>query len=367
MSPASQGVLDVEHYIGSNLISTSARVSSRGANADGGKFSVSRNTVNSDYIIRNARASYPMHGMVPVCECAGYSFRPAAGVGWAGMPLINMAPHKNGKRGPMAGKGVQQHPPRRRVPDEERTPLSRLAIHTQGVPLILTGKGSSQRKPQLKANRGDVMVRRNNKYKDGRGAGGPSDSLSVASDESSGSGHSENCLPRIIKPRKRRKKDRKPCPTQPETTDGPPQPILTKTRSQGVVSHDDPQLHHRFEDVAESEVTCPQSSCQCHYCDPSGIWDSPSPDLVLRRSWSEPLASTPRPLHRSFSLSAADSKEVQWESLKGCDISAEESLSKPRKPADYRTQCLEVSTEIVTSANGHRDLEIRFYSTTPPS
>lgn len=36
------------------------------------------------------------------------------------------------------------------------------------------------------------------------------DSLSVTSDESSGSAHSETCLPRIIKPRKRRKKDRKP-------------------------------------------------------------------------------------------------------------------------------------------------------------
>ena len=36
------------------------------------------------------------------------------------------------------------------------------------------------------------------------------DSLSIASDESSGSNNSENSLPRIIKPRKRRKKDRKP-------------------------------------------------------------------------------------------------------------------------------------------------------------
>lgn len=360
MSPASQGGLQVEHYIGSNLISASARVTLRGhgrARRDGKPV----NPLTTDYLLRNGRAGYPIPGVVSTCD-GGFPLR--HGVGWAGLPLITMAPHKVGKRTPTPGKGPQQFQARKVFPDEERTPLSRLAIHTQGAPLIHAGKCNIQRKPQLKNNRGDVIVRRNNKYKDSRGVAGPSDNLSVASDESSGSGQLENILPRIIKPRKRRKKDRKPCPTPSESVEGIPTPPETTPRSHSAGMPDDPQLHHRFEDVAESDVPCPQSSCQCHYCDPSGIWDSPGPDLVLRRSWSEPLPGAPRPLQRSYSLGAADGKEVPWESLKGCDISVKES-EQPR-PAP-RTPCLEVSTEIVTSLHGHRDLEIRFYSASPPS
>lgn len=366
MSPASQGGLQVEHYIGSSLISASARVNQRGGNGRprSGK-GVPRNPVNSlntDYLLRNGRPGYPLPGMLSTCD-GNFPFRHSGGVGWTGLPIITMVPQKPVKRSPALGKA--DHQSRKPIIDEERSPLSRLAIHTQGAPLIHAGKCNVQRKPQLKNNRGDVIVRRNNKYKEGRGPTGPSDNLSVASDESSGSGQLENILPRIIKPRKRRKKDRKPCPSPPESAEGSLPSAEASPRSHSAGVADDPQLHHRFEDVAESEIVCPQSSCQCHYCDPSGIWDTPGPDLVLRRSWSEPLHNSPRPLHRSFSLGAADGKEFYWETLKGCDISVKES-EQPARPA-LRTPCLEVSTEIVTSLHGHRDLEIRFYSASPPS
>ncbi|KDR21471.1 hypothetical protein L798_03836, partial [Zootermopsis nevadensis] len=258
MSPAFQGNLEVERYIGSYLISSSVRVNNISAKNNSG---------------------FPSPGsLLPLCECGGLKFGgarygspgPTTGVGgsWAGLPLISMAPPNSrrnrnnstssngsvnngnrnsatvvanancGRNGTVEGDHGSQ---------QSRTPLSRLAIHTHGAPLILAGRCTASgrknnvnhsRAPPLRQFRGgDVAVRRSNSVRDTRDIGGPgscangsnsstpnSDCLSVASDESSG--HSENSLPRIIKPRKRRKKDRKPPPT---TTTSPSDTAISST------------------------------------------------------------------------------------------------------------------------------------------
>lgn len=316
MSPASQGNLEVERYIGSCLISSSVRVNSNNGNknssgnhvnkgkkvTDGGGSRVGKlqtgvlhhrtNCVNGNG--GNAGNDHPYNhvgsgsytspnGLLPLCECGGLKFGGArygshgtgAGVGgsWAGLPLISMAP-SNSRRNrkptsPSTGSvnGVNRNPKNPSTgpqaiaivaganciksatldvdhgSQQSRTPLSRLAIHTQGAPLILAGRysingrknnGSQSKGPPARQFRGgDITVRRSNSVRETRDTSGTSngtsgtnggtpnsDCLSVASDESSG--HSENSLPRIIKPRKRRKKDRKPPPppanTSPDTS-----------------------------------------------------------------------------------------------------------------------------------------------------
>ncbi|XP_049940247.1 proline-rich protein 36 [Schistocerca serialis cubense] len=198
MSPASQGGLELKRYIGSCLISAprKAGVGCRGAAGEGGAALVA--------------GCGPAPAPAPLC----------------GLPLISLA----------ARPGA----------------FSRLAMHTQGAPLILAGRygarkqGQGQRQqpqqrgqgaaahqqPQAAARRrapalAPAVARAAQGATEAAAAGGgratSSDSLNTASDESSGP--SENSLPRIIKPRKRRKKDRKPPPApavhQPAATPPP--------------------------------------------------------------------------------------------------------------------------------------------------
>lgn len=299
MSPAFQGNLEVERYIGSCLISSSVRVNNTGVKTNPGNHNnvnykgkkvadcggtrvgkqhtrvLNHRTSGGSCQDHFGAAGYPSPGsLLPLCECGGLKFGgarygspgPATGVGgnWAGLPLISMAPsnsRRNRKNstssngsvsnGNRNSKNVSSGSQPTTVvasancgkngtaevdsgSQQSRTPLSRLAIHTQGAPLILSGRYAVNgrksnvnqgRAPPLRQFRdGDVGVRRSNSVRDTRDTGSSgnsangissntrsSDCLSVASDESSG--HSENSLPRIIKPRKRRKKDRKPPPS----------------------------------------------------------------------------------------------------------------------------------------------------------
>ncbi|XP_076247575.1 uncharacterized protein LOC143187331 [Calliopsis andreniformis] len=166
-------------------------------------------------------------------------------------------------RNPQQRQKQQQHQQLHQISDHQisrniilpKSPLSRLAIHTQGAPLILANRFHNRGKllnnslnPNLGItstlvnsydhSSGNTIAMKNitrcpvpraqrlsgleeakkqpgslsNKVDKEMGPGRNIniDSLSIASDESSGSNNSENSLPRIIKPRKRRKKDRKP-------------------------------------------------------------------------------------------------------------------------------------------------------------
>lgn len=174
--------------------------------------------------------------------------------GWAGVPLISTASRRpkkfNNNRHLI--KSTNQ------LTDFDENVMSRLAIHAHGAPLILAGryrnKSSQHKREQSKIasgtfNKGDLdrnsysLVHHkqqvihntnnnnnnhnNNNNNNGSNnnnasntkttstiiANGTVDTFSVNSDESSNSSNGINvdtCLPRIIKPRKRRKKDRKP-------------------------------------------------------------------------------------------------------------------------------------------------------------
>ncbi|EEB11723.1 hypothetical protein Phum_PHUM129570 [Pediculus humanus corporis] len=477
MSPASQGNLEVEHYIGSNLISSFARVNNsrnngKGRKQDGGKIGLQRGNQNS---CNGGDVYHHRHGgggggsggrqgysvppnILPHCPSRNNNLTNRYGAaGWTGIPLISV---DDGKK-----KNLHYQDRTRKIATEDdstlRIPLSRLAIHTQGAPLILSGRcgyKNQNRGNQTRDGGEVVVVRRSNKFKDNvahRNAGTTSDCLSVASDESSGSGQSENCLPRIIKPRKRRKKDRKPSIPSSESYEenggdkiknstSSSSSSCAKTRSEPVAVVDvgknytpkkcdntkttiingsqtddggkknmedeshGPKLHHAFEDVTESDLPsygCLPSSCQCHYCDPSGIWNAPTniffketenlsallltppyranktfhpfphSELVLRRSWSEPISDVARRDDQDFIFSKSGiTKDHHWSGDKmfsGSWETIEKIDSDPektnKKKTSYGNQCLEVSTEIVTSHNGHRDIEIRFYSSSPTS
>lgn len=270
MSPASQGALEVEHYIGSCLISSNVRAGVHG------KPIVCRKQEQAT-IRGKTRGCYNGQSY-PVGSDQLQQYGPG---GWTGAPLISMtsSPRRcNQRSSPLLGQQQQQQLQQQTCSDQQqqvsstghlhKSPLSRLAIHTQGAPLILAGRFY---------NRGRIHNNNNNNNSNSIGtanticsnyiqnSGNPSmtstvngatkcpvsrvtsqksvetnskkppnpktnpdcsnttgkenagsanianiDSLSIASDESSGSNNSENSLPRIIKPRKRRKKDRKP-------------------------------------------------------------------------------------------------------------------------------------------------------------
>ncbi|KAB0800552.1 hypothetical protein PPYR_06292 [Photinus pyralis] len=366
MSPASSGALEVERYIGAYLISSQSR--SKG---------------NSTKHVRDQ--FHHREDFVPRFN-THQSQRCRSIDGWAGgIPLISFANYQ--RRGQF-------------VRFQENYPLSHLAVHTQGAPLILNNK-HNQRKNKSSADKNYVKTRgpsANFKPKDNRGV----DAVSVNSDESSASTNSENSLPRIIKPRKRRKKDRKPshliCPLETEdcfstdsgspeinTTEneiigshlpfifsrlhvstGDPLPDNISRRNHHTEIQETPKLHHKFEDVEELSKDLNEnqqaSLCQCRYCDPAGqIWD------VQRHCYS-PFLTTP--IHQS-DFNFPDIQETStnhFDLSKSVNISdrglylKEDQIESNTFPL-RSSRDLEVSTEIVTSLNGHRDLEIKFFTT----
>ncbi|XP_049764626.1 insulinoma-associated protein 2-like [Schistocerca cancellata] len=416
MSPASQGGLELKRYIGSCLISAPRKAGEGGA----------------------ALAAGPAPAPAPLC----------------GLPLISLAPRPGA--------------------------FSRLAMHTQGAPLILAGRygarkqGQGQGQGQRQQQRGPAVARAAEATTEAAGSGGgggratSSDSLNTASDESSGP--SENSLPRIIKPRKRRKKDRKPpaapaahqpaAPPSPEAAAPEGSSIVTlrpyvplcfelydaarpppaasarraaePKRSEPPRSKPRPQLQlqvqaARGEDGRQQQQQSPPalsasaspspSVCQCRYCDPRGhIWDVHrhcySPVLTAPAPDESPFASIPLFLGEPPAGHAADTDDGffsedlptsasptslsgdgrdppadggsalrrSWSGCSSSSFSSSSSSSSPSPPSlagdpggrartaavAVASQGLQVSTEIVTSPNGHRDLEIRFYSSSPP-
>ncbi|XP_030759259.1 uncharacterized protein LOC115884744 [Sitophilus oryzae] len=378
MSPASAGALEVERYIGACLISQNR----------------SKKPLKNGEFFQRAQV-FPRNGYVNLQGCP-----PADG--WAGgVPLISFARHP--RRG-----NLQEHED---IPPNHH--LARLAVHTQGAPLILTKSYNHRKsKPQRHNYNNNVNVQQtkvfensNKKLNKIQESGNVNvkgvDAISVTSDESSGSQNLDTCLPRIIKPRKRRKKDRKP-------------PHLTRSQNQDSFSIDGdnqdfeavsfaslspflsyfepisyqqpvvddnkplldllndisetPKLHHTFEDVEEVKDVNgnqPASTCQCRYCDPEGqIWDVDrncySPFLTPPKAFQFPSLFSSFPpqtsddslVHSFSSMSLVEDKYKP---------SYSRSSSSSLNSSSSSTGDLEVSTEIVTSLNGHRDLEIKFW------
>lgn len=353
---------------------------------------------------------------------------------WLGAPLISMA-----------GRA----PPR-------QTPVSKLAMQAQGAPLIIQNRhdrrkytaapehrnqrphGHGEHAPKDRCEAAPEGTRPRNQQQQTRsirgGRNNNTDAVSVASDESSGSTNSETMLPRIIKPRKRRKKDRKPNNIIPHDLTAGSLDLGDVdhcavsgivTASHGIYEESycrEMSLPYRLdvkvleypEPVPETyrvaalgealeatrfgvaEAASPAesavSSCQCRYCDPVGqIWDADSiadllaentsvdfaptkledsmkvvgplgrrgADTTLRRSWSDPSSRVPE----RREANSADTSTYSAPNLYSLFPPTRRASSpEPRSPL-----ALEISSEIVTSINGHRDLEIKFFSTSPPA
>ncbi|ENN78625.1 hypothetical protein YQE_04929, partial [Dendroctonus ponderosae] len=360
MSPASLDALEVERYIGACLFSQNR----------------SPNFAKDRFYASNGYLNYP-----PTFN----------GEKWAGgAPLISFA-------------GYHRRPQRWDNEEAANQHLARLAVHTQGAPLILT-KSFQHRKSKPARNHvvQQTKVFENSTSRTSNQVNGGSlksvDSVSVTSDESSGSQGSETCLPRIIKPRKRRKKERKPPvhlnrSGQLQSDLGaadveaagvllnfPPFPYLEALdlyQPGGHKSADDeekaldlfgdiseaPKLHHSFDEVEEGQdVNQPVSTCQCRYCDPEGqIWD-------VDRSCYSPFLTPPKSFDFSTLFSSSPSgsffnrfSELSLTEKPAFSRSASSSSSSSSASSFSSTGDLEVSTEIVTSLNGHRDLEIKFW------
>lgn len=437
MSPASQGC--VERYIGSCLISSSL---------SGHK--ITSNKQQQESTAR--RRTFPGVG--------NERYGPG---GWTGAPLM-ISPRRCTQQHQQQPSGEQQQSLR-------KNPLARLAIHTQGAPLILSSRFPARGKinngvatcnnsgaPSRTAQRPPELTKKQQQSSKVPDCTSPAainniDSLSIASDESSGSNNSENSLPRIIKPRKRRKKDRKPPNgnVTPEEQQQPQQQQLNEQSSVAIskgncyeapvnvrnhrrqfmgresMVYGGGPMEYGHVEVKVAENAQPPSykqlssnslpryatSCECRYCEPSPlIWDverncySPfltefcpktplflsqlnsreqrlfnadncagqSSNVVLRRSWSDPTS------YYSEEISNAPSKDVgvigdKWQGeggkirtlWRGDSIGVPMSNVGSFETNDVNSPLrsakgLEVSTEIITSPNGHRDLEIKFYS-----
>ncbi|KAG8184297.1 hypothetical protein JTE90_008982 [Oedothorax gibbosus] len=248
MGPHPEAPVDVQKYIGSCLITQQTR-SKR-------KFCPR----NQHHHPKDGGLS---GGYMPSCNrccnaAPGYNISNYA---WTGVPLISVARHNKSHHhvqshmGKNNGRGHPRKPPDYSVPlsvespdnIEEILPISRLAIHAQGAPIILSPKDIEKHCKDVEVYTNSTPFKGHNFYLGENpnssnrmymlmsgGAedlsmypttgcfieeelSGSNDSRTVSSSPQSDcisttsedSGTSENGLPRIIKPRKRRKKDRR--------------------------------------------------------------------------------------------------------------------------------------------------------------
>lgn len=496
MSPALQGNLEVERYIGSYLISQRVPPNVKSTKRYQNQHPKQKNTevekvprTYNKYCFPprehhvGGPPRYPMPPL-PVDYNHQYKHNPG-GSGWAGVPLISMTSgnHRRNKKVPSTTNPNQmQKFPNKQAQqncyvkgkdidessqiDSDRSPLTRLAIHTQGAPLIQAGRfgnnnnrcrNNFSRDQTTRVYRGEGVRWETTKdaktavIKEGKDQPcGNTDSSSVASDESSA--NSENSLPRIIKPRKRRKKDRKPITGNTSVTSSSPnsdspqysrqpehnvEPSTLKaylplcfehevvdsgehitcdllSDNSRISSYEDKQNEDLIDpltsadefplgnllDDEDDKSSEPATLCQCRYCDPSGvIWDvdqrcyspflTPPSPTDAKMPFSNPLMvpfDSFRPYNRQMAVLESSPPSPPSQFSFGGDLASllrrSWSDPSPYKKHDFQSPILEcgrerrdsrppsaglqVSSEIVTSPNGHRDIEIKFYSSSVP-
>ncbi|XP_064100552.1 uncharacterized protein LOC135211225 isoform X1 [Macrobrachium nipponense] len=328
--------------------------------------------------------------------------------------------------------------------DVELLPLAQLALHTHGHPLILTGtrgaaggngssmRGSSAPPPptrHIQNNHSSHMNSNSHSHKGNHGhnnnqhaqtassdyhhhnhhhqttpthqttaapAAAASDSVSVTSDEGS-IGHADNCLPRIIKPRKRRKKDRKP------TAAGSPPPLQGGAGDVGqdtmgtivtlkpympmCYNYNDPKRETvRFHEDSKKSSDLglvPLSGggvgCACDHCVAGQMFPTPPPSPASSASSSSSSStvissscsssSEDEPLYGIVSGGVGSSNREACGYIGGdgdflgaqgdCGKQLVRSLSEPQaRPR------LHISSSISQSFAGHRDLDIRIVRST---
>ncbi|XP_072158505.1 uncharacterized protein [Bemisia tabaci] len=327
--------LPLERYIGSCLISPCPPPPPQFSPPPLQPRKFQRQFYNSKTLLRNAngppppdRAAYPPNRSLKANQRHGL-FEEPEGVWTIGVPLLAVQPFvksknsrttkKNRKYGGDTPQPDASLPPRML---HNRSQFSKLAVHTQGVPLIQSSRyeqscksksgkagNPSSRNAPLDANK--IASGR----KDSAGSSGKTGESSSVSDENLSCNSLENSLPRIIKPRKRRKKDRKPngvpsaAPDDNNNTpkeDDSGKEATKKDGGQPDGGEKAPEDKCAPEsgnpdDAAgkENESAEKGISCRCRYCDPSSvIWN------VNTRGYSPSLVSCILPLgaehqHRS--------------------------------------------------------------------
>ncbi|XP_066943074.1 uncharacterized protein [Macrobrachium rosenbergii] len=323
--------------------------------------------------------------------------------------------------------------------DVELLPLAQLALHTHGHPLILTGtrggggsgssmRGSSAPPPPTRhiqnhhssnvnsnsnSNKGNHGNNNNQHVQTASGdyhhhnhhhqttpthqttaAPAASDSVSVTSDEGS-IGHADNCLPRIIKPRKRRKKDRKPAAGSPPPLQGGAGDVGQDTMGTIVTlkpympmcyNYNDPKretVRFHEENKKSSDLgLVPLSGggvgCACDHCVAGQMFPTPPPSPASSASSSSSStvissscssSSEDEPLYGIVSGGVGSSNREASGYAGGdgdflgahgdCGKQLVRSLSEPQaRPR------LHISSSISQSFAGHRDLDIRIVRST---
>lgn len=352
---------------------------------------------------------------------------------WAGAPLLSMA--ASIRKTKSGGMNKSWHPPpvylpapMHPVPMHPATSMEGYAPHTshlQGAPLIRVPRQQpmSFHKKNLSVVHGPSVVSRRPPYLNssmtptslaptpsplpipsapemtsvengdgGSSSGCPSsDTCSVTSDEGLASGGSESSLPRIIKPRRRRKKGGQ----ESQRIKGP-----TVSESSSTLSELDDLLSNQGDSLAElfrHSLANPSStatsttdsstadnapSCMTPPLWPgqssgeddiwsSGCWHSLSP------VWSTSGSSGPSPSSASYwpdqRVIRRPDRAIQSSSSSSSTSSVTnilESAYIPEQVNDSQLHhesghYLQVSSQLIASPfNGHRDIEIRFFSST---
>ncbi|KAK3870068.1 hypothetical protein Pcinc_024672 [Petrolisthes cinctipes] len=268
------------------------------------------------------------------------------------------------------------------IDEVERLPLARLALHTQGAPLVLATCSPQRHTPLC------PTPQQGREVTDGEGSvPAASDAVSVTSDEGS-TGH-DNCLPRIIKPRKRRKKDRKPTGGS-----SPPGSVEGGVRGEGDVDGDGdsggtivtlkPYLpmcynyqcrgHHDQSEPRRCQIS---RTCSCGTCVPAHVFPTPPPSPASSSSSSssvlcnmssassscsssedEPTAGYGGEIEEGVGQCGAEDGTSSGPGVSEGRSQLVRSLSEPQ-PNNNNNHILHISSSITNSFAGHRDLDIR--------
>lgn len=396
------GTVDVERYTGSCLITTAVRPKSKHR-------SVNASAVNSSSPSGSVTSEQQMPGdAVPVVVVPpGSPGLPATAVlpgndprNWAGAPLLSMAASirktgnsKHHQQQPLGGKHQQNwghHHQQHHHHGPVYLPAGFHASHLQGAPLIRVPrqpyqghkKQQASRRPYVSgpvtsvpaltppppplvsphqmqpAKAPTVVVSEVADHLDSASSLASSDSCSVTSDEGLASGGSESSLPRIIKPRRRKKthhhngnggsSSKAPLYHEPLMSD------LDALLSNGG----DPlaDLFRSCVDVRDS-AAAESSTAPAPLSWPAqeDIWGSSSWHS-LSPTWSSSGSSSASywPDHRVIRRPTASA---------GSTLASSTEMASASPFAG-----LQVSSQLIASPfNGHRDIEIRFFSQTSPS
>ena len=142
-------------------------------------------------------------------------------------------------------------------------------------------------------------------------------------------------LPRLVKRKKRKKRDKVITVANKST-----KIVLEEDRSHDFLTEITSVNDIDLSMVTDTSSASSNVSCQCCFCDPSGqIWN------VEQFLISSPLLSKPK-----ISTPSSSRESSTNSSLKDFD-----AVEKDQR------RHFEVSSQIITAPNGHKDLEIRLY------